>query len=207
MREIELSLTQTQKIRLQRALEKLQSLSSKSAANASVTVADTISVNNEDNILNNSGVYGEFKNLHGYMGHGTLELDGEVVATVCGPVDRVDKLVIVRSLLSSFDEYEMLAKFENECQVAQKRWRVEIHLNQDVVLMLSSVTLPGGIQLYMEDIHENHVVIGVRQKVVQRQRITVDELNMSDIFVENDVISLERGQLIIVHSYLVERRK
>lgn len=51
MREIELSLNQTQKIRLQRALDRLQSLSSKSTSNSSVTVADTIPVNDEDGIL------------------------------------------------------------------------------------------------------------------------------------------------------------
>uniref|UniRef100_A0A803L3Q8 RRP4 S1 domain-containing protein n=1 Tax=Chenopodium quinoa TaxID=63459 RepID=A0A803L3Q8_CHEQI len=131
MREIELSLNQTQKIRLQRALEKLQSLSSKSAANASVTVADTIPVNNEDNIL---------------KGHGTLELDGEVVATVCGVVDRVDKLVIVRSLRSRYKPDTGDIIVGRVVEVAQKRWRVEIHSNQDAVLMLSSVTLPDGIQ-------------------------------------------------------------
>ena len=32
-------------------------------------------------------------------------------------------------------------------QVAQKRWRLEINSNQDAVLMLSSVTLPDGIQV------------------------------------------------------------
>ena len=51
MREIELSLTQTQRIRLQRALEKLQNISSKSNANASVTIADSIPVNFEDGVL------------------------------------------------------------------------------------------------------------------------------------------------------------
>lgn len=51
MREIELALNQTQKIRLQRALEKLQCLCSKSKSNASVTVADAIPVNYEDGIL------------------------------------------------------------------------------------------------------------------------------------------------------------
>ncbi|XP_021746015.1 exosome complex component RRP4 homolog [Chenopodium quinoa] len=194
MREIELSLNQTQKIRLQRALENLQCLSSKSAANASVTVADTIPVNNEDNIL---------------KGHGTLELDGEVVATVCGVVDRVDKLVIVRSLRSRYKPDTGDIIVGRVVEVAQKRWRVEIHSNQDAVLMLSSVTLPDGIQ---------------------RRRTAVDELNMRNIFVENDVISaevrnsqhdgtwqlharsdkygkLERGQLITVPSYLVKRCK
>lgn len=51
MRELQLSLNQTQKVRLQRALEKLESLSSKANSNASVTVADSIPVNYEDGLL------------------------------------------------------------------------------------------------------------------------------------------------------------
>lgn len=51
MRGIQLSLNQTQKVRLQRALEKLESLSSKANTNAAVTVADNIPVNNEEAIL------------------------------------------------------------------------------------------------------------------------------------------------------------
>ncbi|KAM1475234.1 hypothetical protein ACFX2I_031160 [Malus domestica] len=51
MKDLQLSLNQTQKVRLQRALEKLESLSSKANSNASVTVADSILVNYEDGLL------------------------------------------------------------------------------------------------------------------------------------------------------------
>lgn len=192
MREIELSLNQTQKIRLQRALDNLQSLSSKSKP--SVTVAETIPVHNEDGIL---------------KGHGTLEVDDEVIATVCGVVERVDKLVYVRSLRSRYKPETGDIIVGRVVEVAQKRWKLEINSNQDAVLMLSSVTLPDRIQ---------------------RRRTPVDELNMRNIFEENDVIStevrnlqhdgtwqlharsdkygkLEKGQLIVVPSYLVKRRK
>ncbi|CAO2812882.1 unnamed protein product [Amaranthus hypochondriacus] len=194
MREIELSLNQTQRIRLQRALEKLQVISSKSNANASVTIADSIPVNFEDGVL---------------KGHGTSELDGQVVATVCGVVERVNKLVYVRTLRSRYKPETGDILVGRVIEVSQKRWRVEINSNQDAVLMLSSITLPDGIQ---------------------RRRTPVDELNMRNIFEENDVISaevrnlqhdgtwqlharsdkygkLDRGQLISVPSYLVKRRK
>lgn len=82
MREIQLSLSQTQKVRLQKALE---SLSSKVNSDTSVTIADSIPVNHEDGVL---------------KGHGTADLNGEVVATLCGVVERVNKLVYVRSLRS-----------------------------------------------------------------------------------------------------------
>lgn len=51
LRDLQLSLNQTQKVRLQRALQQLQDVSSKANASASVTVADTIPVNHEDGVL------------------------------------------------------------------------------------------------------------------------------------------------------------
>ncbi|KAL5984537.1 hypothetical protein ACLOJK_018642 [Asimina triloba] len=90
MREIaqQLPLNQTQKVRLQAALQQLQELSTatSSSSSAIVTVADTIPVNHEDGIL---------------KGHGTSELSGEVVATLCGVVERINKLVYVRPLRAS----------------------------------------------------------------------------------------------------------
>uniref|UniRef100_A0A2N9II35 Uncharacterized protein n=1 Tax=Fagus sylvatica TaxID=28930 RepID=A0A2N9II35_FAGSY len=35
-------------------------------------------------------------------------------------------------------------------EVAQKRWRLDIHYSQDAVLMLSSMNLPDGIQLHLD---------------------------------------------------------
>ncbi|XP_024312184.1 exosome complex component RRP4 homolog isoform X2 [Brachypodium distachyon] len=71
-------------------------------------------------------------------------------------------------------------------EIAPKRWRLEINFTQDAVLMLSSMNLPDGIQ---------------------RRRTAVDELNMRSIFEENDVVCLQRGQLLTVPAYLVKRRK
>ncbi|GAB4841183.1 exosome non-catalytic core subunit rrp4 [Ancistrocladus abbreviatus] len=194
MRAIQLSLNQTQKLRLQRALQKLESLSSTANSNASVTVADTIPVNYEDGVL---------------KGHGTSELDGEVVATLCGVVERVNKLVYVRSLRSRYKPETGDIIVGRVVEVAQKRWRIDINSNQDAVLMLSSMNMPDKIQ---------------------RRRTAVDELNMRNIFEENDVIcaevrnlqhdgtlqlqarsekygKLERGQLLTVPPYLVKRQK
>ncbi|GFZ19475.1 ribosomal RNA processing 4 [Actinidia rufa] len=194
MRGLQVSLNQTQKIRLQRSLEKLESLSSKTNRNASVTVADTIPVNYEDGVL---------------KGHGTSELDGEVVATLCGVVERVNKLVYVRALRARYKPEIGDIIVGRVIEVAPKRWRLEINFSQDAVLMLSSMNLPDGIQ---------------------RRRTALDELNMRSIFEENDVIcaevrgfqhdgslhlqarsqkygKLERGQLLTVPPYLVKRRK
>lgn len=194
MRDLQLSLNQTQKIRLQRALDKLESLSSKTNSNASVTVADTIPVNQEDGIL---------------KGHGTSEIGDEVIATVCGVVERVNKLVYVRALRARYKPETGDIIVGRVIEVAPKRWRLEINFSQDAVLMLSSMNLPDGIQ---------------------RRRTALDELNMRSIFEENDVIcaevrgfqhdgclhlqarsqkygKLERGQLLTIPAYLVKRRK
>ncbi|KAL0371354.1 UNVERIFIED_CONTAM: Exosome complex component RRP4 [Sesamum angustifolium] len=194
MRGLQLSLNKGQKVRLERALEQLESLSSKANSDASVTVADNIAVDYEDAIL---------------KGHGTAEMDGRVVATLCGVVERVNKLVYVRTLRARYKPEVGDIIVGRVIEVAPKRWRLEINFSQDAVLMLSSMNLPDGIQ---------------------RRRTAVDELNMRSIFEENDVIcaevrgfqhdgclhlqarsqkygKLKRGQLLTISPYLVKKRK
>ncbi|KAK1316732.1 hypothetical protein QJS10_CPA05g00918 [Acorus calamus] len=196
MRELRVGLNQTQKVRLQSALKQLEELSSRvsNSSTASVTVADTIPVNLEDGVL---------------KGHGTTDHNGEVVATLCGVVERVNKLVYVRTLRARYKPEIGDIIVGRVIEVAPKQWRLEINFSQDAVLMLSSMNLPDGIQ---------------------RRRTAVDELNMRSIFEENNVIcaevrgfqhdgslhlqarsqkygKLERGQLLTVPPYLVKRRK
>ncbi|RDX81767.1 Exosome complex component RRP4-like protein [Mucuna pruriens] len=193
MRDIQLPLSQTQKVRLQKALEQLESLSSKVNSDASVIIADSIPVNHEDGVL---------------KGHGTADLNGDVVATVCGVVERVNKLVYVRALRSRYKPEVGDIVIGRVVEVAQKRWRLEINYSQSAVLMLSSMNMPDG---------------------VQRRRTSVDELNMRCIFEETDVVcaevrgfqhdglhlqarswkygKLSRGQLLTIPPYLVKRQK
>ncbi|KAJ4842911.1 exosome non-catalytic core subunit rrp4 [Turnera subulata] len=194
MRDIQLPLNQTQKVRLQRALQQLESLYGNVHSGNSVTVADTIPVNYDDGVL---------------RGHGTMDRDGQVVATLCGVVERVNKLVYVRTLRARYKPEVGDIIVGRVVEVAPKRWKLEINCNQDAQLMLSSMNLPDGIQ---------------------RRRTAVDELNMRSIFVENDVVcaevrncpneggvqlqarsqkygKLEKGQLLTVPPYLVKRQK
>ncbi|KAJ6812712.1 putative exosome complex component RRP4-like protein [Iris pallida] len=147
--------------------------------------------------------------LNMVTGHGTSELNGEVVAALCGVVERVNKLVYVRSLRSRYKPEVGDIIVGRVIEIAPKRWRLEINFSQDAVLMLSSMNLPDGIQ---------------------RRRTAVDELNMRSIFEENDVICAEvrgfqhdgslqlqarsqkygkltRGQMLTLPAYLVKRRK
>ncbi|GLT75184.1 hypothetical protein SLA2020_469260 [Shorea laevis] len=194
MRGLQLPLTQTQRVRLQRALEKLESLSAKANSDASVIIADSIPVNYEDAFL---------------KGHGTTDLNGELVATVCGVVERVNKLVYVRSLRAKYKPEVGDIVIGRVVEVAPKRWRLEINFSQDAILMLSSMNMPDGIQ---------------------RRRTALDELNMRTVFEENDVVcaevrnfqndgslqlqarsqkygKLEKGQLLTIDPYLVKRSK
>ncbi|KAL9435815.1 hypothetical protein AB3S75_021976 [Citrus x aurantiifolia] len=193
MRNLQLSFNQTQKVRLEKALERLESLSSKSNPNSCVTVGDTIPVY-EDGIL---------------KGHGTSDQKGELAATVCGVVERINKLIYVRALRARYKPETGDIVIGRVIEVVPKRWKLEINFTQDAILMLSSMNLPDGIQ---------------------RRRTAVDELNMRSIFTENDLVcaevrssqgdgslqlqarnqkygKLERGQLLTVDPYLVKRRK
>jgi hypothetical protein len=114
MKDRHLALNQTQRVRLEAALQELQSV----APAAAVTVADTIPVNQEDNILKYrasislslSVSFFPFLSIREQpmggcswrRGHGTSDQDGEVVATLCGVVERVNKLVYVRTLRARY---------------------------------------------------------------------------------------------------------
>ncbi|XP_072961272.1 exosome complex component RRP4 homolog [Typha angustifolia] len=193
MKDLHLPLNQTQRVRLQAALQQLEALS-QSAATSSVAVGDAIPVDHEDNIL---------------KGHGTSELGDKVVATMCGVVERVNKLVYVRSHRARYKPEVGDIIVGRVVEIVSKRWKLEINFTQYAVLMLSAMNLPDGNQ---------------------RRRTAVDELNMRSIFKENDVVcaevrglqhdgslhlqarsqkygKLERGQLLKVPAYLVKRRK
>ncbi|XP_048538589.1 exosome complex component RRP4 homolog isoform X2 [Triticum urartu] len=191
MGDLRLRLNQTQRVRLEAALHELQTLAA--AAAAAVTFADNIPVNPEDTIL---------------KGHGTSDQDGEVVATVCGVVERVQNLVCVRTLRARYKPQKGDIIIGRVSEIASKRWRLETNFSQGAVLMLSSMNLPDGIQ---------------------RRRTDIDELNMRSILEENDLVcaevrhiqhdgsldlqprsqkyALQRGQLLTVPAYLVKRRK
>lgn len=159
-----------------------------------LNVGDTIQVDHEAGFL---------------RGHGTHLVNGQLLATVCGVVERVNKLVSVRPLRARYVAETGDVVVGRVTEVATKRWKVEVNARQDAQLMLSAVNLPGGIQ---------------------RRRTAVDELNMRELYVENDLISAEvqslhqdgslnlhtrslkygklhKGQLVRVAPYLIKRLK
>jgi exosome complex component RRP4 len=122
----------------------------------------------------------------GYLrGHGTQvsgvgrqegeEGKEELLATVSGFVERVNKLVSVRALNSRYQGEIGDVIVGRIVEVADRRWRVDVASRQHSVLMLSSVNLPGG---------------------VQRRRTYEDSLQMREFFSENDLISAEVQKLM-----------
>ncbi|VAI44187.1 unnamed protein product [Triticum turgidum subsp. durum] len=170
MGDLRLRLNQTQRVRLEAALHELQILAA--AAAAAVTFADNIPVNPEDTIL---------------KGHGTSDQDGEVVATVCGVVERVQNLVCVRTLRARYKPQKGDIVIGRVSEIASKRWRLEINFSQGAVLMLSSMNLPDGIQAEVRHIqHDGSLDLQPRSQKYGK---------------------LQRGQLLTVPAYLVKRRK
>ncbi|KAG2484794.1 hypothetical protein HYH03_016447 [Edaphochlamys debaryana] len=103
-------------------------------------------------------------------GHGTQVVDGKLVATVCGLVQRVNKLIYVKTLNSRYNAEQGDVVVGRVADVAGKAWRVDLKSRQEAKLLLSAVHLPGGIQ---------------------RRRNAEDELNMRAFFREGELISAE----------------
>jgi len=145
-----------------------------------------------------------------YMrGHGTYVDKEEVIASVAGTIERVNKLVTVRAIRSRYNPEVGDLVVGRITEVQPRRWKVDANSRQDAVLMLSSVNLPGG---------------------VQRRKLESDELQMRGFFEEGDLLvaevqaffsdgamslhtrslkygKLRNGQLVTVPPILVRRLK
>jgi exosome complex component RRP4 len=145
-------------------------------------------------------------------GHANAEesKEGEqLIATVTGVVERVNKLISVRPLSSRYTGEVGDVVVGRIVEVADKRWKVDINGRQHSILMISSVNLPGG---------------------VQRRRTNEDSLHMRQYLTDNDLVSaevqkimsdrsvslhtrsfkygkLENGVLVQVSPSLIKRRK
>lgn len=104
-------------------------------------------------------------------GHGTYtDGEGTVISSVAGAVERVNKLLSVRPLKTRYTGEIGDIVVGRITEVAMKRWKVDTNARQDANLLLSSVSLPGG---------------------VQRRKNESDELQMRHYFAEGDVLVAE----------------
>ncbi|VDM43646.1 unnamed protein product [Toxocara canis] len=107
--------------------------------------------------------------LNFMRGHGTYLSGEELIASVAGAVEQVNKLITVKPLKSRYNGEIGDVVVGRITEVQQKRWKVETCARLDSTLMLSSVNLPGG---------------ELRRKSVE------DELMMREYLKEGDLISV-----------------
>ncbi|KAI0796222.1 exosome complex exonuclease rrp4 [Abortiporus biennis] len=142
-------------------------------------------------------------------GHGTYVVDEEVISSVAGTIEKVNKLISVRAVRTRYNPEVGDLIVGRIAEVQPKRWKVDANSRQDAVLMLSSVNLPGG---------------------VQRRKLESDELQMRTFFEEGDLLvaevqaffadgamsihtrslkygKLRNGQLVVVPPVLIRRLK
>ncbi|TPX35159.1 hypothetical protein SeLEV6574_g08216 [Synchytrium endobioticum] len=109
-----------------------------------------------------------------YMrGHGTYMDHDKLVASAAGIVERVNKLISVRPLRARYNPQIGDIVVGRVTEVQSKRWKVDIGASLDAGLLLSSITLPGG---------------------VQRRKSESDELQMRSFIAEGDLVCAEVQQ-------------
>ncbi|XP_010440855.1 PREDICTED: exosome complex component RRP4 homolog [Camelina sativa] len=186
LREVELLLNQTQKVRFERAMERLQS-----RTNNSVIVADSIPFNHDEAFL---------------KGHGTSLVDGESLTTVCGVVNHVDKLVYVRTLRARYKAEVGDIVVGRVIEVAQSRWRVELNSTQDG--LLTSMNMPDAVQkrnTSVDELNMRNILVEddvVCAQVGESQRDGSLQLLLAR---SHKYGKLHKGQLLKVDPYLVRR--
>jgi len=105
-------------------------------------------------------------------GHGTFIRPNtdDVLASVAGTVERVNKLISVKPLRGRFRPEQGDLVVGRIVEVGPRRWKVDCGARLDATLMLSSINLPGG---------------------VQRRKLESDELQMRAFFKEGDLLVAE----------------
>ena len=80
-------------------------------------------------------------------GHGTrVDERGVLRATVCGSVERVNKLITVRPVKSRYTAEVGDVVVGVISEISGKRWKVDLNTWSEAILHLSAVNLPGGVQ-------------------------------------------------------------
>ncbi|KNH07649.1 Rrp4p [Perkinsela sp. CCAP 1560/4] len=126
------------------------------------------------------------KTLKGINTHG--DDTDNIISTVCGVPEQVDRFVSVVSLSSRYIGEVGDVVVGRVKEVSGSRWKVDIGAYQDGIILLSNVTLPG----------------------VLRKRERVDELGMRSLFSEGDIVVCEvqkvfHSSTISLHTRSVEK--
>jgi exosome complex component RRP4 len=98
-----------------------------------------------------------------------------LIASVCGIIEKVNRLISVKPLKSRYNGDIGDIVVGRITNVGAKRWLVDVQGRKDATLLLSSINLPDG---------------------VQRRKTYEDQLNMRQLYVENDLIVAEVQQIL-----------
>ena len=79
-------------------------------------------------------------------GHGTQAVRDKLVATVCGRLERINKLISVRPLKSRYNAEVGDVVIGRIVGIAGGQWKVDINARQDALIGLSSVVVRGQVQ-------------------------------------------------------------
>ncbi|EFO28123.1 Rrp4-PA [Loa loa] len=142
-------------------------------------------------------------------GHGTYMRGNDLIASVAGTVEQVNKLVSVRPLKSRYNGEIGDVVIGRITEVQQKRWKVETNSRLNSTLLLSSVNLPGGElrrksvedeRMMREYLKEGDLISAEVQKVHSDGQLLLHTRNLR-------YGKLSQGTLIKISPYLVKRRK
>ncbi|KAM3727276.1 Exosome complex component RRP4 [Dirofilaria immitis] len=142
-------------------------------------------------------------------GHGTYMRDDDLIASVGGTVEQVNKLISVRPLKSRYNGEIGDVVIGRITEVQQKRWKVETNSRLDSTLLLSSVNLPGGElrrksvedeRMMREYLKEGDLISAEVQKVHSDGQLLLHTRNLR-------YGKLSQGTLIKISPYLIKRRK
>jgi len=103
-------------------------------------------------------------------GHGVQFVQGRLTSHMCGILEQVDRLLRVRPLHIRFAPATGDVVIGRVTDVAKGHWKLDISSRLSGNLHLSSVDLPGR---------------------EQRRRTAMDEMNMRNLYGQNDLISAE----------------
>lgn len=103
-------------------------------------------------------------------GHGIRSFQNKLIATVSGKLERINKLISVCPLKCRYHAEVGDVVIGRIIGIIGGQWKVDINAQQDALIGLSSVFVPGQIQ---------------------RRKTAEDESNMRQIFKETDLISAE----------------
>ena len=121
------------------------------------------------------------------QGHGTyIHTEGEdgpeLLSSLAGRIERVNKLVTIKSTKARYYGEVGDLVVGRISSVESKRWKVDLNSQKDANLLLSSVNLPGG---------------------VQRMRTLEDQMQMRTLYTEGDLLSVSYHTLVLLLYVLV----